>query len=246
MNRRTFMTAAVLSPLLSRELLAVGEDIIISSTEWKTFVSVRNRLRRIKKFVGFGNFNIISFDYALLYARNYSVIGAFTKNELALVEKIFYEDPAIHGFYGERICSSLTEKISRKDVEKIPRTGHYLFKGKPLEDYLRLKKDIGSEIVLTSGVRSIVKQMSLYMDKVYSCKGNVTLASFSLAPPAYSYHSRCDFDVGKRGWGYKNFTAHFARTEEFKKLRKLKYIDMRYTINNKDGVRYEPWHVKVI
>ncbi len=30
-------------------------------------------------------------------------------------------------------------------------------------------------------------------------------------------------------------------------MRKLKYIDMRYTINNKDGgVRYEPWHVKVI
>lgn len=29
-------------------------------------------------------------------------------------------------------------------------------------------------------------------------------------------------------------------------MRKLTYIEMRYTINNKDGVRYEPWHIKVI
>ncbi|MEA2110722.1 MAG: M15 family metallopeptidase [Campylobacterota bacterium] len=239
------MTTAVLSPMFASELLA-AEDIYVTQKEWQIFVSVRNRLRRIKKFVGFGNFNIISFDQALLYARNYSVIGAFTKEEFSFIEKIFYEDPKQYGFYGERICSSLTQKISRKDVKKIPYTGHYLFKAKPLEDYLQLKKDIGSEIILTSGVRSVVKQMSLYMDKVYSCRGNITQASCSLAPPAYSYHSKCDFDVGKRGWGHKNFTAHFARTREFRALRKLNYIDMRYTINNRDGVRYEPWHVKIL
>ena len=99
---------------------------------------------------------------------------------------------------------------------------------------------------MTSGIRNVVKQLSLYCNKIYNSKGNLTKASTAIAPPAYSYHTISDFDVGRRGWGYKNFTAHFARTTEFYKMRKLNYISMRYTINNKDGVRYEPWHVKVI
>ncbi len=246
MKRRLFITTAIASPLLLKELIAEENDIIISQEEWSTFVGLRNKLRRIKKVVGYGNFNIISWDRALSYAKNYAAVGAFSRDELQLAERLFYEDPKQYGFYGERICKDITESIALRDVEKIPYTGHYLFKGKPKEDYCRLKKDIGEEIILTSGVRGIVKQMSLYCDKIYSCKGNVTLASFSLAPPGYSYHSCSDFDVGKRGWGYKNFTAKFARTKEFRKLRQLDYIDMRYTINNEEGVRYEPWHVKVI
>ena len=246
MDRRLFITAAIASPIWVKDLLAAEKDIIIDSDEWQTFVDLRNRLRRVKKVVGYGNFNIISFDRARYYARHYAVIGAFSHKELDLAERLFYEDPKKYGFFGERICDSITETIALKDVKKIPYTGHYLFKGKPMEDYFRLKKDIGGEIILTSGVRGIVKQMSLYVDKIYGCKGNISQASFSLAPPGFSYHSCSDFDVGKRGWGHKNFTAKFARTKEFRKLRKLDYIDMRYTINNEEGVRYEPWHVKVI
>jgi hypothetical protein len=246
MNRRNFLSAAVLLPFFAQDLLAFESDIYVAHHEWSVFMNLRNRLHRIKAFVGYGNFNIIAFDEALSYAKNYPVIGEFTFVELSLIEKLFYEDPVKYGFYGERICTNLTDVIRQKDVEKVPDTGHYLFKGKPLNDYLRLKHDIGEEIVLTSGVRGVLKQLSLYMDKIYSCKGNISLASHSLAPPAYSYHSRCDFDVGKRGWGYRNFTVHFARTSEFRRLRELDYIDMRYTINNKEGVRYEPWHVKVI
>ena len=41
-------------------------------------------------------------------------------------------------------------------------------------------------------------------------------------------------------------TSRFARTEEFKKIKELEYVDVRYTINNKDGVRYEPWHITTI
>ena len=86
----------------------------------------------------------------------------------------------------------------------------------------------------------------IYMDKIFRTNGNITKASYSLAPPAYSYHTISDFDVGKKGLGYDNFTAKFAKTKEFKKLKELTYISMRYKKNNKDGVRYEPWHVKVI
>ena len=74
----------------------------------------------------------------------------------------------------------------------------------------------------------------------------MTKATTSIAPPAYSYHTISDFDVGKKHWGYKNFTSRFAKTSEFQKMRQLNYIGMRYSENNKDGVRFEPWHVEVI
>jgi len=163
-----------------------------------------------------------------------------------LLDKLFHEDPNKYGFYGQQTCPKITTKISKKDIVKIPHTGHYLYKGKPLNDYKRLLKDVGDDLVLTSGVRGVMKQMRLYIHRIYSLKGNVTQASHIIAPPAYSYHSVGDFDVGKKGFGYANFTTKFTKTKEFKELEKLNYISMRYTINNKDGVRYEPWHVKVI
>ncbi|MCK5110758.1 MAG: M15 family metallopeptidase [Arcobacteraceae bacterium] len=256
MNRRNFLTFTALTPLFARDLMAVEDNINLNNEitnsvylpqkEWNTLVMLRNRIRALKKYVGFANFNILSFNDSLFYARNYSAIGKFTKDELTLIDKLFYEDPQEYGFYGIKTCFNLNNKISKKDIKKIPRTGHYLFRGKPLEDYKRLKQDVGSSLILTSGIRNTMKQLSLYCDKIYKHKGNITRASTSIAPPAYSYHTTSDFDVGRKGWGHKNFTAQFAQTKEFRKIRKLNYISMRYTINNQDGVRYEPWHIKVI
>ena len=136
--------------------------------------------------------------------------------------------------------------MPKKETVKIPLTGHYLFKGESLESYHRLVKDVGPSIILTSGIRSIPKQMDLFFSKIKSCNGNISLASKSIAPPACSYHSIGDFDVGKKGWGYLNFTEKFAHTEEFWKLQKLDYVSTRYTVNNKDGVRFEPWHIEIV
>jgi D-alanyl-D-alanine carboxypeptidase len=52
--------------------------------------------------------------------------------------------------------------------------------------------------------------------------------------------------VGKVGFGLKNFTEEFAQTAEFKRLLDLGYIGMRYPKENLLGVRYEPWHIKVV
>lgn len=109
-----------------------------------------------------------------------------------------------------------------------------------------MKNDIGETIVLTSGVRSVMKQMKLFLDKLDRSDLNLSKTAVSIAPPGFSYHTVGDFDIGKKGWGYDNFTARFALTEEFFEMRKLPYIDMRYTVNNKDGVRYEPWHIKIV
>ncbi len=246
MKRRDFLLGTMLAPVFAKEMCANETDIYLHGDEWRSLVSLNHRLKRLRSYVGFGNFNTISYGHALYYARNYSKIGQFTKDELDLIDRLFFEDPTKYGFYGKRTTGDLKKSISSKDVVKIPYTGHYLFRGQPEHDYKSLLNDVGPTLILTSGVRNIIKQLSLYVNKIYHLNGNITKASHSIAPPGYSYHSISDFDVGRKGWGYKNFTADFAKTEEFSKMTKLNYIGMRYDHNNFDGVRFEPWHVEVI
>jgi len=245
MNRRNFLFLSALTPVFAKEYIETS-DIYLPLQDMQTLYILDNRLNRLRRFIGYANFNIVSLDEALYYARNYSKIGAFTKEEITLIEKFFFTTPTNLGFFGEKTVESITQKISKKDVEKIPYSGHFIFKGKPLNDYNRIIKDIGNNVILTSGVRSVVKQLSLYIGKIKQLNGNLTKTSSIIAPPAYTYHAISDFDIGKKGWGERNFTAEFARTEEFAKMQKLNYVSIRYTINNKDGVRFEPWHVKVI
>ena len=246
MNRRNFITTLALSPIITASLMGNEGDVYLSVEEFNVISTLNKRLKRLKNFVGYANFNLISFEQACYYGRNYSKIGAFTRKEFTMIERLFHENPNDYGFYGAKTCLDLNNVISKKEVTKIPYTGHYLFKGKSQEDYENIISDIGDTLILTSGVRNILKQLSLYTNKIYNCGGNMTKATISIAPPAYSYHTISDFDVGVSGWGYKNFTSAFAGTEEFIHMTKLDYIGMRYTKNNKDGVRFEPWHVEVI
>ena len=246
MNRRNFLLLSTLSPLFAKDYIEVNNDVNLHINDLKLLYSLDSRLKRLRRYIGFANFNIVSLDQALYYARNYSVIGKFTQDELRLIEKLFYSEPNKYGFYGDKTVEKITQKIQTNDIHKIAHSGHFIFKGKPLDDYNRILKDVGDNLILTSGIRNVVKQLSLYISKVKSLNGNLSKASNVIAPPAYTYHAISDFDVGKKGWGNRNFSAEFARTEEFYKMQKLDYISIRYTINNKDGVRFEPWHVKVI
>jgi len=246
MNRRNFLVLSALTPAFAKEYIAEDNFVYLPLQDMQTLHIIDQRLNRLRRFIGYANFNIVSFDEALYYARNYSRIGAFSKKEIELIEKLFFMEPSALGFYGEKTVDNITSVIKKQDLEKIPYSGHFIFKGKPLEDYHRIIKDIGDNIILTSGVRSVIKQLDLYISKIKELNGNLTKASTVIAPPAYTYHAISDFDIGKKGWGKRNFTADFARTEEFAKMIKLNYISIRYTINNKDGVRFEPWHVKVI
>jgi len=247
MNRRLFlglMTSSAISAVASTK--EADDSVWISDKEVPIFLSIAKKIELIKRWVGNGNFNILSYDDMLKTAKYHSSIGKFTPIELAFMEKIFYQNPDTHGFYGKKTVPHITTKINKRDVVKIRHTGHYLFRGHSKESYKRVIGDVGRSLYLTSGVRGVPKQMNLYFNKIKRTGGNISLASRSLAPPAYSYHSIGDFDVGKKGWGYKNFTVSFITTKEFWKLRRLSYISMRYTVNNKDGVRFEPWHVKII
>ncbi len=221
-------------------------DIVLEPGQRETFESVRARLARLQRYVGFGNFNVIGWDEALRHARNRSRIGAFTAAELDFTEDLFFTNADALGFYGDKVVSRLSATIARQDIVKVAGSGHYLFKGQPLETYRRIRRDVGESIVLTSGIRSVVKQIHLFLNKTARVDGNLSQASYSLAPPGHSYHAIGDFDVGKRGFGSRNFSAAFAETDEFRRLADLGYVDIRYPRDNPFGVRYEPWHIKVV
>ena len=220
--------------------------VFVEKKDYKVFQSIRRKLQLVQQYIGYGNFNVISFEEMLSISKRISSIGTFSKEEINFLEFIFYYNPSSHGFFGNRITNNITDTIDKRIITKIPYTGHYLFKGNAENTYYNMKKDVGDSLTLTSGIRSIVKQTKLFLDKINRVGGNISLAAKSIAPPAFTYHSIGDFDVGKKGLGHANFTSKFAKTEEFQQIKKLEYVEVRYTINNKDGVRYEPWHITTI
>ncbi|MCP4117348.1 MAG: peptidase M15 [Desulfobacteraceae bacterium] len=276
MNRREFITGAILAaasgfcpPAFARarylpgesvrslavrdnlpEILGVDDiheaDVFLDSGELPLLLSVVARLKRLRHTLGYGNFSLMGFDYALSNAAAYSSIGAFPPAEATFMEKIFYEDASIYGFLGDKKLSGITDTIRLERIVKIPGTGNCLYQGKPLATYKKIMADVGKDAVLTSGLRGIVKQMLLFLNKARHHGGNLSLASRSLAPPGYSYHGVGDFDVGKRGFGVANFTERFTTTRVYSTLVDTGYVKLRYTRGNRLGVRFEPWHIKVV
>lgn len=221
------------------------DDVIIGRDEYSTLQSVVMRIKRLQAYVGHGNFYLLSFDNGIRMAKNNSKVGAFTSEELKFMEKIFYTDAAIYGFFGQKPLKKMTGFINKNEVIKIPYSGNYLFKGEPYDTYAQIKKQIGQNVILTSGIRGVMKQFLLFLNKIYMNHGNISLASRSLAPPGYSFHGNGDFDVGQVEFGINNFTALFAKTEVFRILSELGYLKLRYPEKNVMGVRFEPWHIQV-
>jgi len=223
-----------------------GNDVYIGAGQKPVLLALQQHLGRLQKTVGHGNFALLGVDEMRAFGRNYPAIGRFVREEEVLMEQLFYADAGSYGFYGEKPLGRLTDRIERRDLSRLSGSSQYLFKGEAVAAYARIKEALGDEVVLTSGVRGVVKQMYLFLSKAVASNGNLSQASRSLAPPGYSFHGIGDFDVGQRGWGARNFTADFANSEVFNRLQDLGYIAMRYPADNQIGVRYEPWHIKVV
>jgi D-alanyl-D-alanine carboxypeptidase len=220
-------------------------DVFLDAKRFDLLRSALARLERIQKMIGFGNFYLLSFDEAVHLAQTRVEVGAFTTDELDFLEQIFYERALLYGFFGEKPMKNLTDQIDRREVVKVPNSGNHLYRGKPLEMYTLLRRRVGNKLILTSGVRSVVKQFMLFLSKIHEGNGNLSRASRSLAPPGYSYHGISDFDVGQTGFGQHNFTEKFVESEVFKHLHTMGVLSLRYPRDNLTGVRFEPWHVKV-
>lgn len=221
------------------------DDIYVEEELMPVLSACVSRLKRLELLVGHGNFYLLGIDKGLSFARNYPEIGEFTREELDFLERIFYTDSSVYGFIDEKPIDKMTLCINEKDAVKIPGTGNYIYRGTSHEIYNKLKSIVGDKLYLTSGIRGVVKQFLLFLDKAETNRGNLSLASRSLAPPGYSFHGISDFDVGQIGYGSLNFTRRFTTTEVFKKLEDLEYVNLRYTDGNLKGVRFEPWHIKV-
>jgi D-alanyl-D-alanine carboxypeptidase len=220
-------------------------DIRLERREFDLLKSSVNRFKRVQRTVGHGNFYLLSFDEAISIARSYSRVGEFTRAELDFLEMIFYFDASHYGFFGNKPVKNITDGVKRREVVKIPYTGNYLYKGMPLQTYKKIIRGVGDRVVLTSGVRSVIKQFLLFLNKACEGEGNLSLASRSLAPPGYSYHGISDFDVGQAGLGADNFTERFTSTSVYQRLNEQGYVRIRYPMDNLLGVRFEPWHIKV-
>lgn len=221
------------------------DDLFLAEDRRPLLKTAALRLTRAQRTIGHGHFNLLGFDDLLRYTRRYSKIGRFTAEELELLEELFAADATRYGFRGEKVLTEMSSEIPRREVQKISGTGHYLFRGDPVEKYAKIRDDLGTNVVLTSGIRGLVKQYHLFLMKAVGTGGNLSQASRSLAPPGYSFHAAGDFDVGKVGFGADNFTEAFAETDEYKRLIDLGYVEIRYTETNPFGVRHEPWHIKI-
>ena len=221
------------------------DDVYLNDNEQVLLAQVVSRLQRLYKNIGYGNFGVVGFDETVRFARDYSVVGKFTAEELDFIEMIYYRNANDYGFYGDKKVVGLTQVISKKDIYKVPYSGNYLFKGASLTKYREIKNDLGEEALLTSGIRGLIKQFYLFLNKVERHDGNLSLASRSLAPPGYSYHATGDFDIGQMGFGRNNFSEKFIGTPVFRKLAAQGYVEYRYQRDNMLGVRYEPWHIKL-
>lgn len=222
------------------------DDIVLDAHFNSLLSDVVHRFQRLYKTIGYGNFAILGFDDAIQFAKEFPGVGEFSEAELDFLEMIYYRDATEYGFLGEKQIGDLTQVIEAKSVYKVPDSGNYLYKGESFEKYEKIKTMLGDELLLTSGIRGLVKQFYLFLYKAYRHGGNLSLASRSLAPPGYSYHATGDFDIGQMGLGEANFSERFTATPVFKVLAEKGYVEHRYQRDNMFGVRYEPWHIKLI
>lgn len=244
MDRRSFLAyTALFSSSIAFGMTEEFDDSIVRSGATRTTISLLDKLNTVQDRVGYVQFNAISFDEMLKVAQYCN--KPLNQSEIGYIEAIFYGDPRRYGFYGERTVPSLTAVTPKSDLQYISKTGHFLLKGAAIEKYNSIKKLLGNEVILTSGVRAPVKQLYLFMKKMVNEGGDLRATSTSIAPPGFTFHSVGDFDIGKAGYGQYNFTERFQETDVFKKLYDQGYITIRYTNNNPFGVRYEPWHIKV-
>lgn len=224
--------------------MAFPGDVILPPPGQALLNSVMARLERLQGHIGHGHFYLLGLDEAISYARR-PAIGAFPRQELDFLENLFHFDAALYGFMDKKPLKAFTATIARSQVIKVPGMGNYIYKEGALKKWDEIRALLGDDVILTSGVRGVIKQFYLFLAKAQRNGGNMSLASRSLAPPGYSFHAVGDFDVGQRGFGVQNFMAEFTTTPVYQQLSERGYISLRYPRDNFLGVRFEPWHVKV-
>lgn len=222
--------------------MANHKDVYADPRDIPLINEISNKLTRLKRQIGYPRFALLGWNDAIIYQKRCN--AEFTLNEKKFLERLFYFDASNYGFFGSKPVKEIDYNVPGNETVRIG--DQFIYRGKSLQTWMNIRQEVGPTIVLTSGVRGVMKQLDLFLNKVRSVKYNYSLASRSIAPPGFSYHGVGDFDVGKIGFGLKNFTPDFALTGEYERLVTLKIIKVRYFPNNPYGVYFEPWHIKVV
>lgn len=206
------------------------------------FRKLAARLRAAADVLGYGNFNLVSFDEVRVAAQR-TRAGAFTAGEERDFEAVFQLDPQRIGFFGERVVHDLSFSLPRERLVAVRGTPHLLYpQASELFDKARAK--IGNQLIVTSGVRGVPKQLLLFLQ--HAARDSINPTRHSVAPPGFSYHAVGDMDVGDARLGAANFTSAFARSDIYRQLQQMPEIRFRYPENNQLGVIFEPWHIAVV
>ena len=137
------------------------EDVFLPPADLALLVGTFKRIDRVQSLVGHGNFNVLSFDEMLKFSKRYSRVGAFEQDEVRFIESMFHESARRYGFFGNKVTDRITAVVTERERYKVPYTGHFLYRGAPLDLYRKLERDLEKRVVLTSGIRSVVKQTHL-------------------------------------------------------------------------------------
>ena len=144
-------------------------DMFLTPSDLPLLKAVVGRLKGVQRTVGYGNFYMLGFDDMVKIAGSYSAVGSFTAAELAFIEQIYAIDARDYGFFGDKVLSNLTDEVPAKETTKISHGAQRVFKGAPLAKYQVMRKIIGDDLILTSGVRSMAKQC--YLGSTRICVG---------------------------------------------------------------------------
>lgn len=101
----------------------------------------------------------------------------------------------------------------------------------------------GLELLALSGFRSVTRQTLIIRKKLAAGQSLDSILQLVAAPGYSEHHAGRALDLGSRG--HTGLDAHFAKTGEFRWLRRRARefgFSLSYPKNNRHGIGYEPWH----
>lgn len=65
MNRRNFLLLSTLSPVFAKDYLELNQDVHLQINDLKILDTLDSRLTRLRRFIGFANFNTVTVSYTI-------------------------------------------------------------------------------------------------------------------------------------------------------------------------------------
>ncbi|HID98410.1 MAG TPA: hypothetical protein EYP57_09545, partial [Thermodesulfobacteriaceae bacterium] len=176
--------------------MGLEDDVWATPSQTLMIYSCLDKLNRVQRLTGFGKFNYICMKKTLLLAWQRRKTGRFkgsepettipfTTKEKDFMRSFFGLDAANYGFYGKRVVCDMEYSIRPDELQYMG--GHYIRKGPAMDRFRKIKDQVerhpalvnlisdpvknSLDMVITSGIRNIPKQMRLFFNKAVKLQG---------------------------------------------------------------------------